>query len=365
MPPKKKYSKSETVKKHKENMEKLQTIIDKEIVSFKEDPENITEYLKFAARFYKYSPKNQMLIKGQNSNSTFVTSYMDWKRKGYQVEKGQSGIKIFAPTQIKVCTLPGEFEGTKLYRDLTNMQKEKIDAGLGRVEKKKSFTVGNVFDISQTNCPPEDYPKVFSQGMESKEHKVIFDALLDFASTNNITVKQATAQELQSISIQGYYSPLTDETVIRSDIKDTVKLATLVHELGHSKIHSIKQKDRFTKSEAQREFEADCYTVMLFNELGLPITDDTKSHMHNAYLKLKIQNDEVNEKSDDKEKRVDMINESMQAIMAQFSEAKETMIPHIQDYISTHENAIEYEPCPSSQDDRNISVVREEKGLEM
>lgn len=346
-------------------MEKLQGIIDKEIMGFKESPENIAEYMKFAARFYLYSVKNQMLIKGQNSNSTFVASYAAWQKKGYQVEKGQSGIKIFVPTQIKICSLPGEFNGTKLYRDLSKSQKEKIDSGIGHVEKKNSFAIGNVFDISQTNCPPGDYPKIFTPGYDSSEHKEIFDAILDYTKQNNIKVDQVTTQEMQSISVQGYYSPIDNKSVIRSDIKDTAKLYTLIHELGHSEIHNLNRKDAASKIEAQREFEADGYTVMLLSELGLPITDDTKSHMHNAYTELLDHTEKVNQNIADKTGKKDLVIESMKVILDQFVEAKQTMIPHIKDYMDDLNAPIEYEPCPISFSKEDIVVAYGEGRFEM
>jgi hypothetical protein len=64
--------------------------------------EHLLEYLNFAARFHNYSRANQMLILLQKPDATMVASYQRWKELGYQVARGQAGIRILAPSFQKV-----------------------------------------------------------------------------------------------------------------------------------------------------------------------------------------------------------------------------------------------------------------------
>ena len=41
----------------------------------------------------------------------------------------------------------------------------------GLIETKQitKFKIGHVFDIAQTNCPVEDYPKIYNMGYSSEQ----------------------------------------------------------------------------------------------------------------------------------------------------------------------------------------------------
>src|SRR2546425_4452674 len=61
------------------------------------DPTRLKNYLAFAGRFHRYSPRNRLLIFEQRPDATRVASYVDWKKQGYQVAKGEKGIRILVP----------------------------------------------------------------------------------------------------------------------------------------------------------------------------------------------------------------------------------------------------------------------------
>src|SRR5262245_58828582 len=60
--------------------------------------ERLLQYLDFAARFHHYSRANQFLIVHQRPDATRVASYKKWQEEGYQVAKGETGIRILAPS---------------------------------------------------------------------------------------------------------------------------------------------------------------------------------------------------------------------------------------------------------------------------
>lgn len=59
------------------------------------------------------------------------------------------------------------------------------------------------------------------------------------------------------------------------------KLSTLSHEMGHAiEKHGVEGKE---KGEGQREYEADCISIMLQDYLGIEITDARRRHFKHAY----------------------------------------------------------------------------------
>jgi N-terminal domain of anti-restriction factor ArdC len=92
------------------------------------DGEEFKRYLAFAARFHRYSANNSLLILLQRPNATRVAGYKRWQDLGWQVQRGEEGIRILAPI---FRTLEDEVSGEKT-RILC------------------SFKVVKVFDVSQT-----------------------------------------------------------------------------------------------------------------------------------------------------------------------------------------------------------------------
>lgn len=48
--------------------------------NFKDNPQNMIEYLQFSTRFYNYSSRNTMLIYKQNPGAMFCNSYKAYQR---------------------------------------------------------------------------------------------------------------------------------------------------------------------------------------------------------------------------------------------------------------------------------------------
>lgn len=59
--------------------------------------DRLQRYFEFSARFHRYSVHNQLLIYLQCPQATFVAGYRKWQEMGYQVAKGERGIRILAP----------------------------------------------------------------------------------------------------------------------------------------------------------------------------------------------------------------------------------------------------------------------------
>lgn len=87
-----------------------------------------------------YSPANSMLIAFQSvgHQPTILGGFAEWKKQGRAVRKGEHGYMIWVPIGIKKEEIPAV--GTN--GELTTMLQE--------VNADVHFTIGTVFDISQT-----------------------------------------------------------------------------------------------------------------------------------------------------------------------------------------------------------------------
>ncbi len=288
------------------------------------DPIKISELCEFASKFYKYSAKNTMLIKEQNKGATFVQSFESWKKDGYNVIKGQKGIKILVPVAVTYIKIPETDEYIKLSdapKKLQMLYKQ------NKVEcvKKQYYTVGNVFDISQTTCPVEKYPDYYNMGYKDVNQDLICRGIENFSKSElDIPIR---TQDVSSISLRGYYIPDT-EIVINDKLNSTERLSTITHELGHAIMeHSTLDE---IKSSFQREFEADCFSIMFDKHLGIEITEARKAHLANNFRLM----DSDFQKHDKSYNLDNIIND----VMKQFSDMVDTLDKYI-DYEISMKNA--------------------------
>lgn len=253
--------------------------IDQMLASFQDNPENITEYLRFAARFPSYSPRNTMLIYAQNPHAVFVQSFQAWKEKEAAfVKKGEHGLSIFVPVLVTVLETE---EGPVQLKYASKEQKEAYKRGEIKGETETRFRLGTVFDISQTTFPPERYPELFHMGYESSQHGRICTAVEKYSGRElQIPVLY---HSLGSISLRGYYNPDRKEIHINELLQDTERLSTLTHELGHALAEHAAGDG---KSEAQREYEGDCISILIQEHCGIEITDSRMRHFSIHYEKF-------------------------------------------------------------------------------
>lgn len=245
--------------------------------NFKENPEAIADTLIFASKFYHYSSRNTMLIYMQNPGATFVESFMDLKKKGFNVKKGEHGMKILSPAPVTYLIVDGEY--VKL-SEATSAQKAAQKAGKIKSVNKMHFKVGTVFDIGQTDCPVEKYPKIYNMGKESISHKEMFDTVANYAEKDLHSL--VVFETIPSISKRGFYTPTTNTIHISDKLKDTERLSTLLHELSHAVLHNDAKTIK-ERSTSVIEFEADSMSIMLQSRLDIPITVSRKRHLCAQY----------------------------------------------------------------------------------
>lgn len=240
--------------------------------SFKKDPQQYVEYLKFSARFYKYSGRNMMLIYHQKPSANFVASRTAFKDMGYDLKPGQWKYPawIIRPeTKTLFVTADGVVADIKC---ATAQEKADIRDGKIPTEKFTYFRAAKVYEIGQTTCPAKDYPQILGHGIDDQQHKELYTQLQAVAGMSGFIV----SEEPLPSSEFGYCSH--DKRIVISDsLGDTQKLATLNHEFAHGLLHLTSDL-----SPAVEEFEAESVALIMQQRLGLPVEDLTVQYVKNA-----------------------------------------------------------------------------------
>lgn len=249
--------------------------------NFKENPLDIIEYLKFSSQFYNYSARNSMLIFQQNQGAKFCNSFKAYKDMGYSVKRGEHGMKILVPT-IKTYLHIGD-ELVPLSQ-ATAEQKQAYKQNQIKFEQKLFFKVGTVFDISQTNCPKEDYPKHLDLGYSSERHSEICTVIKNFCE--NSLGCPVHENSFNSVNLRGYFDPINNSISLSGMFDDTTKLSILTHETGHAILHNNTKTEQLKCSNAQIEFEADATSVMLQSYFNLEIPQSRLNHLSSCYREM-------------------------------------------------------------------------------
>ncbi len=175
--------------------------------------DDFRRYLRFAARFHRYSYNNVLLILAQRPEVTRVAGYRAWQRLGRQVRKGERAIYVFAPRPYLVQ--PENDNGD-----------EETRAGL-------AFRSVPVWDVSQTGGDP--LPSLDVPALTGDHGQAVYAALVAYAERAGLTVTNHdpdTEGDDTHSSYHGYYSPRRKLIFVqRAAPAQMVK--TLIHELGH------------------------------------------------------------------------------------------------------------------------------------
>ncbi|MGV1104018.1 ImmA/IrrE family metallo-endopeptidase [Clostridium perfringens] len=217
--------------------------------------EDIKEYLSFMSKFYNYSFKNSILIEEQFRGARAVGSFAFWKEKGYVVNKGEKGIKILVPTKLG-DRFEAEDGTIKLVSKATEREKALIkETKLEFIPGKTLFKQGYVFDVSQTNVPLEEIPKLFpNRWLEGRveNYKGFFNSLENLADKIGIKIIEPKSELGQ---VKGVSYTFTNEVALNPRNSEIQNIKTLIHELAHAKLHTSETFLNYTQ--AEKEFQAE------------------------------------------------------------------------------------------------------------
>lgn len=280
--------KKKTFEEKKKEVEQITEKMDSQIESYYETPEQMKEYLSFMSKFYNYSPNNIALIQGQFRGAKAVGSFKFWKEKGFSVQKGEKGITILAPNKTvpKYKNEEGKWKNIKY---ATVKEKELIKEGV--LEKKDSrlyFGKGTVFDISQTNATADDLPEIFpNRWMEGEveDYNVLYKAMERIADHDNVEIVHAF-EELGASKGMSYTASLLQadgsfkerkEVTLNPRNSELQNVKTLVHELAHARLHTLKTHDNYSTEE--KEFQAEMIAYAVCSNFGIDTSEYSLSYL--------------------------------------------------------------------------------------
>ena len=273
----KSYDKIAWLQQTQERLESANQKIEELSRNYHTDPSLLAEVISFGSRFYNYSVRNTQLIYSQNPNACYVQSFAAWKRMGAHIQKGAKALQVLVPVET---TLLKDGDHYVRYSDASKELQEAYKNNQIDSLIRKSYKIGNVFDISQTDFPKEKYPEYFSMGYPSELHAQILKGLQDYSL--NTLHSAILFDNLNSIALRGLHQ-VGGNTYLNELLEDTAKLSTAGHELGHAILeHGLTGKI----STAEAEFQADAFSIMLDSHFGIEILESRKRHLHNAFLSL-------------------------------------------------------------------------------
>ncbi|WP_080871720.1 ArdC-like ssDNA-binding domain-containing protein [Oceanobacillus timonensis] len=271
--------KYKTPEQRKKEVNELATMNNEKVNNYFDSPENLKEYFDFMANmnFYDYSTRNSILIQNQFIGAKAVGSFKFWKDKGFPVEKGEKGIKILAPYIYK--TFDREKNGNKVTTPVkyaTSDEKEKINRGDIAVKENLSYTVGHVFDISQTKATQKDLPQIFPNKWldgSVENYEAMRQSLENLSKDMGVEILDKPLREELGASKGAYveYSQVNanGEMEKKKGIElnprngELQNVKTLVHELAHAKLHNSETENSKKLNHSEMEFQAEmtAYTV--------------------------------------------------------------------------------------------------------
>ena len=279
--PRTNFSEEERERYREQRMAEFEASVMELINTWHENPEELEKYTRFRNQFHQYSIRNSMLIYRKNPNALFAGSFKRFKELGYNVRAGEQGMGIVAYTPITFYRMKPDAAWYNL-SGAPQSVKDMVEAGMIETREEPHFKVGTVFDISQTDCPLEDYPKFLGLGYNNEQHAAIYKVVCGYSTNIGLPV---TETDMKSVALRGTYDPESHAIRINSILGDTQKLSTLLHEMSHGLLAQRSEG----KSAAQRELEADLLSVMFCNRFDIEVTDARKDHMVNSFRKFEAE----------------------------------------------------------------------------
>lgn len=244
------------------NKDRLKEIIDSIEKGIKEVFESgrYTEYLQVMSRFHNYSFNNTMLIYMQKPDATLVAGFNKWKDKFERnVNKGEKGIKIIAPTPYK----------KKIEKDVldpdTQLPMRDENGKIIKEEKEisiPSFRPVTVFDVSQTSG--KEIPTLASDLNGKVENFKMLKEAISRSAPVPVSFKPLRHDT------DGYFSPKKQEIVIREGMGEVQTVCAMIHESAHAKLHNpanipeAEETKKLTRSDEEVQAESIAYTVCAY-----------------------------------------------------------------------------------------------------
>lgn len=278
--------------KRQEDLKKTQEEMMQSIEKTTNDPKELAKLLAFASKYNKqYSRHNRILLSLQGAK--VVNSYKGWQDKGYNVKKGSSALKIYVPNTYKTFMKNGKKTSI---RYATKEEKELIKSGKIKVTEKTFFRLAKcVFDVTQTDIPLEEIPKLYPnrhidfKGLNDTEIEKINQVVLEVANEIGVSVTNdnETFIKFNGGVAKGFYISELKLIATNPDNIKSENVKTLVHELTHAILDTknpnsvVKQLNIELKKESYSlgELQAELTAYLVTSYLGLEDENETEEYL--------------------------------------------------------------------------------------
>ena len=228
-------------------------------------------WLEFASRMPVYSLSNQLLIVAQRPAASAVAGYSAWKALGRQVRRGETGIRILAPSTRRVHREGDDTTGPDETTTVVDVREASRRIVTG-------FRVVSVFDAAQTDGEPLPEPQRPSL-LDGHAPQGLWDALAQQVSQAGFALSRAADS-----CVIGGANGVTDyaaRTVkVRADVTDAQAVKTLAHELGHVMLHDPAADAAWAMPcRGVKEVEAESVAFLVTAHAGLDSSDYTFAYV--------------------------------------------------------------------------------------
>lgn len=228
------------------------------------------QWLTTMSRFHDYSLNNTLLIAMQKPDATLVAGYTTWKNQfGRQVNKGEKGIRILAPTPYKK-----KVEVDKTDPNTGEILKNPDGSNQKEIQEvlRPAFKVVSVFDVSQTDGRELPSLGVNELTGDVEQYEMFFEAL---KRTCPVPMKF----EQISSGAKGYYHQIEQRIAIQKGMSQIQTVKTAIHEMAHQKLHAIdpnlkkSEQNLENISRGGKEVEAESVAYTVCQHYGIDTSD--------------------------------------------------------------------------------------------
>jgi antirestriction protein ArdC len=206
------------------------------------------DWLAAQRAMHRYSPHNVLWILHQNPKATFVAPYKRWREElGYQVRKGEIGIKVWVPSLRKAVEIDPETE-------------EEVEV------MRRRFRLGTVFDRSQVDPIPGEAKPLEPPACaptDGDSHAWAIPGLEAYAAELGYEVKR--------VALPPGKSGFTDEKEMVIGLDRDLAANGQVQVLSHEEAHALGiDYERFGRPRAEAIVECAAYVVCA--RIGLDVS---------------------------------------------------------------------------------------------
>lgn len=228
------------------------------------------QWLTTMSRFHDYSLNNTLLIAMQKPDATLVAGYTTWKNQfGRQVNKGEKGIRILAPTPYKK-----KVEVDKTDPNTGGILKNPDGSNQKEIQEVlcPAFKVVSVFDVSQTDGRELPSLGINELTGDVEQYEMFFEAL-------KRTCPVPMEFEQISSGAKGYYHQIEQRIAIQEGMSQIQTVKTAIHEMAHQKLHAtdpnLKKSEQNLEniSRGGKEVEAESVAYTVCQHYGIDTSD--------------------------------------------------------------------------------------------